>query len=349
MLDKHWQAAAEAVQSVSTPSDVVLCPRGDWPFLGCDMIQYQGRIDLRTATLLVLHKAHLPAIDARDLAEVYSSWNCIFADEVFAIFCRQRKGVDIRGADAERHIDVIRNFLAARINRELPFRIWYIHLPKTGGTSLWAALSQRLRSSVYIPDQAMLIESRPNLLDFDAVGGHFPLSRVAHLVEENDLVVSLVRKPSDRLVSAYRHSRRELNRGSLVPGMEELERRGLLGFPDTPDGRVECALQSLMLGAPYHLGPEPEVCDAAVASAIALARTPRGIIAPLDRMADVHRLLSAFVPGLPEPGRLNEGASEGVDEDEVRQLEALLRRDRPWDINLYDEVTRIFEAKVRRT
>jgi Sulfotransferase family len=96
--------------------------------------------------------------------------------------------------------------------------IAFIHLPKTGGTTLHALLQACLPEDRICPQRSAALHqySASDLSRYDLFSGHFDYFTLQFIPRERIRCFSMLRDPRKRLVSAYRYSR-------LHPPTEEFE------------------------------------------------------------------------------------------------------------------------------
>jgi hypothetical protein len=87
--------------------------------------------------------------------------------------------------------------------------LFYIHLPKTGGTSLRHALAQHFAPDRICPIQWNKLHqlSVAELGHFDFFQGHFDYSALRFIPRDDIKVISMLREPRERLISAWRSLR----------------------------------------------------------------------------------------------------------------------------------------------
>jgi len=205
MKEPLWQEVHDALLELVRPGDVVLLPLGDWPSLPCKSSYYGDLISIDDATVFVLHKGRFGAIDKTTLRGIADTWQCIFGNGVFLCFsknCRVRRDIR-RGRSAIDHDvltarfppDALRRFLQSKRLRRRASRIWYIHLPKAAGTSMWRSLSRAFPARIYYSSTTAFSANPPDIDEYDLIGGHLPLSLISRYVAEEDWVIGLMREP----------------------------------------------------------------------------------------------------------------------------------------------------------
>ncbi len=136
-------------------------------------------------------------------------------------------------------------------------RLIFLHLPKTGGTSIHNQLVAAVPRERIFPwrfsHEAQQHAARAP--DYQVFSGHFRASDFADLPGEV-LRFTILREPVARLLSFYhfcrRHSREVVERHQLIQPRIARE-RGLLGFLRAPEGAVQDAINNTM--ARYLAGP----------------------------------------------------------------------------------------------
>ena len=223
--------------------------------------------------------------------------------------------------------------------------IYYVHVPKAGGTSVWDALSHTFRSSVYYADIAAFQASPPEPQVYDLVGLHFSPWTVLDRLRPGDLVVGLVREPVARFLSSVVHSRRATeDPETLGPSMLAMRDTPLWDFLDTPLGRQEAQLQLNLLGA----APErPFDTAVMLENARSLIARQDVLFAPTD---DADRMVGRLFErlGRKPPPLLRLNTNKPADyrqhvaefSEAMPKLLALMAADR----DLYDAVRQQFDA-----
>jgi Sulfotransferase family len=307
MKDRFWHPVSKALHPLFSETDVVLAPRGDWPPFPCAYAFYDDVIDIAGATVLVLHKGRLAGIRKQDLRAVAAEWQWIFANEVFVVFSRHRKiRRDVRFGLTFIHCWPIIRFLRSVSLRRRRSRIFYIHVPKTGGTSMWEALKRAFPSHVYYSSMNACLANPPASDDYDLIGLHFSPTVLSWYLSEDDWIVGMVRQPTERFLSGIMHSRRESeDPETFTPSMKAMREMDLIDYLMTEYGRHEARLQLITFGPDYR--QTDALSDEELLSlALAFARRENVFIAPSERSHAFNRFLGKRLAFRPRAlGRLN--------------------------------------------
>ncbi len=353
MKDRYWRAAHRALQPLVKPDDVVLAPRGGWDPFPCALRAYDTTIEPGDETVLVLHKGHLPAIRKEHLAALTGRWGLIYANEVFVVFARSRpSALEARCGLWWAHLRAVRGYMRSRELKRRASTVYHVHLPKTGGTSLWARLSGAYPSSIYYSDLRVFLANPPRPGEYDVVGAHFSPAPLAGVVEREDLVVGLLREPTRRFLSAVTHCRR-LTEDTVTfnPAQLAMREMRLTDFVKTEFGRYEARAQLIEMGRCTALGGEHDDDGKLLARALAFLDRNGTLIAPSEASDElVGRLERRLDRRLPRMAQLNvNGAADyarcaGAEVEEARPaIEALNAGER----RLYAEAKARFERGLR--
>lgn len=308
MLDPWWQAARTALLRRLLPSDRLLVPRGDWGEFDCPVRHYDGVIEVQDATVLVLHKGRLPGIGKQQLGAILDGWQCCFANRVLVVFSRdRRRWIDARHLSLQNHLRRLRYYVGSRSLKRRPATLYYVHLPKTGGTSAWSALARVFASSVYYADTGVFAANPPTPGEYDLVGLHFSPVMLAGILAGGDLLAGMLREPTQRFVSGVLHSRREHEDVATFSASQRAMRALSIGnFLTTAHGDYEARLQLLALGARPGVAAASETDRTLLASARAFLERDDTLFAPSDQSQRFMQRLAERLGlgGLPL-GRLN--------------------------------------------
>ena len=309
MKDPLWHAVHHHLCPILDRGDVVLAPRGDWPcFPSTSTRYYDDVIDIAEATVLVLHKGRLPGIPKQDLRKIAKEWQWVFANEVFVVLSQSGK---IR-RDVRLSLDIIHCWPVIRYLRSASFRkrrsrIVYVHVPKTGGTSMWVSLARALPSHVYYASSYACLKNPPAPGDYDLIGLHFSPTVLSEFLSEDDWVVGMLRQPTQRFLSWVVHCRRESeDPETFPPSMKAMRDLDLVDYLGTEFGRYESRLQLITFGADYRQSVEALSDQEILSSALAFARRKNVILAPSERSDEFRHVLARRLSFRPRAlGRLN--------------------------------------------
>ena len=308
MKDRFWHAVHKALRPLLSETDVVLAPRGDWPPFPCASRFYDDLIDIADATILVLHKGRLAGIRKQDLRAVAAQWQWIFANEVFVVLSRCGKiRRDVRFSLAFIHCWPVVRFLRSASLRRRRSRIFYIHVPKTGGTSMWEALKRAFPSHIYYSSMNACLTNPPASDDYDLIGLHFSPTVLSWYLSEDDWIVGMVRQPTERFLSGIVHSRRESeDPETFTLSMKAMREMDLIDYLMTEYGRHEARLQLMTFGPDYRQAADALTEEELLSSALAFARRENVFLAPSERSHAFNRFLGKRLAFRPRAlGRLN--------------------------------------------
>jgi len=297
MKDPLWQEVYRALLDFLRRDDAVLLPFGDWPDLPCKTSYYGDLISIDDATVFVLHKGRFGAIDKATLRRIADSWQCIFGNGVFLCFSkdfrarrdirRGRSPIDHRVLQGRFPPNALRRFLQSKALRRRTSHIWYIHLPKAAGTSMWQSVSQAFPARIYYGSATAFSINPPDIDEYDLIGGHLRLSLITRHLAAEDWVIGLMREPTERLRSAFLHSRRpNADPLTFTATMRAMRDMPFAEFIRTGDGQLEARQQLIMLG--YDDGAvrsSPDDLDC-LERAKAILSSDRFLFAPCTRADD---------------------------------------------------------------
>jgi len=237
----------------------------------------------------------------------------------------------------------------------------FIHVEKTGGTSLWDALTRAKGWRVAPHGLAYLPSLTLGFLNqYDCIAGHFTYQEAAALPRHPKKMLTMLRDPADRLISFYRfHRAHDLNDSStaMVRLAHRLSPTDFFRHPDIASShRIFNSYVHCFAGLPAT----PAQCDDR-AMRRPVERSLE-ILSSLDaigiteRMEDSVRLFRSDDLPLPDVGALNrtdglkrEDGYRKVDPIELNGalaevLEPLIRHDRI----VYDYANDLMSLRLRR-
>jgi hypothetical protein len=201
----------------------------------------------------------------------------------------------------------------------------FLHIEKTGGTSLHHALTSREEIAVS-PNRLAHIPSLTLgfLNQYDCISGHFTYQEALALPRHPKCIVTMLRNPADRLISFYRFHRAH-GEESDNPVARIAVAHSAVDFFRHPEiigsHRVFNSYVHNLVGLPAH----PQRCTAEAMEEATLRSLD--ILASLDavgiveRMGESERLFRAVVdPAMPPVARLNR-TDQRDEEDGFRRVE----------------------------
>jgi hypothetical protein len=352
MKDNYWRATYHAVLPLLTRDDVVLAPRANWPDFPCEAKYYDGLIDVGDATVFLLNNDNLTGIKKKALAAIVADWQCVYANTVFTVFARSsRRSADARKGWRNIYLKRLRRYLRSRELKRRPSTIYYVHLPKTGGTSAWHRLSASVKSSIYYSSMPAFLENPPEPGEYDLVGGHFWPSALQGIPTEDDCVACLVRHPTERFLSGFVHSRRQgVDPKALSPSMSAMRNMRLAEFVQTSFGRYETRAQLIMLGTDHRRAFESYTDREMLDGAMAVVGRDNSITAPSHQSHLLVKELSRRLNIWSQPLRrlnANKRADYARYESEIQEALPLIESVNNYDRQLYDAVCARFQAQGR--
>jgi len=151
------------------------------------------------------------------------------------------------------------------------------------------------------------LRNPPACEEYDLIGLHFSPTVLSRYLSEDDWIVGMVRHPTERLLSAVVHSRRDSeDPETFTPSMRARREMDLVNYLLTDYGRNEARLQ-LTTFAPHYREPAKALSDEALlSSALAFARSENVVLAPSERSQAFSELLAKRLSFRPQAlGRLN--------------------------------------------
>lgn len=294
MRDLLWQQVYDALRPLLNDTDIILAPRGDWPPFPCACTLYDDVIEIADCTVLVLHKGRLAGVRKADLRRIADEWQWIFVNKVFVVLSRSGKiRRDVRLSLGMFYCKAVTRFLHSASLRKRRSRIVYVHVPKTGGTSMWHSLRKALPSHVYYASIHACLKNPPAPDDYDLIGVHFSPSVLARYLSDDDWVVGMVRDPTQRFLSGVVHCRRKSeDPETFTESMRGMRDMDLVDYLATEYGRFETRLQLITFGTDYEKTLETYSDEEMLVSALAFARRDNVLLAPSERSADFRKLLA---------------------------------------------------------
>jgi hypothetical protein len=201
-------------------------------------------------------------------------------------------------------------------------QVVFVHLPKTGGMSLHAAMVGLLGEArvLRVGDEAalagFLAMDRAALARYAFVSGHFTLAQAAERSLPGARFITVLRDPVDRLLSAFNY----MASWEAHPRHAMFRTKGFADFvADSGEGLAsEACWQLTGVGG--------------AGAAIALLESCYAAVATRERLADLAALVAGWL-GLPRPVLARENATPGqgrvtLDSRTCERLLAVTRDDR---------------------
>jgi hypothetical protein len=258
------------------------------------------------------------------------------------------------------------------VNCERPLRVelqpddvlLYVHVPKTGGTSLISILEAQFADHEVLPLHSPIQEeyfwsfSQRELKSFRFVRGHYrvgPYDRhIYKHVVQNPYCITMLRDPIERIISEYRH----ISRTSHHPLHKRLVsyEKPLRAFLTQPQfqgwiqDRVARQIFGFYPGWPWDPSKPRTISDEAL-RIFAKQRLEQFAVVGLTERFDESVQLLCYTFGWEVPSeipRLNvatDSFSRGPVDDEIRRL---LKEKTSLDHELYRHAQALFEIRLRK-
>jgi len=289
--DRAWREVWDALAPTFCSQDNLLVPCGAWPEAKVQsMRQYTDSIDILDANILFLHKARLSSLPRKDLERVCNEWNLVFGNDVFVCLARDIvQPTKEQLGEYRKHFKPVQHYLTPSAYRRCAQTVYFVHIPKTAGTTVWNAITTGVQAKVYYESHNSFVNNPPRANEYDIVGGHVFKSAFERALTPDARIACVLRDPVERFRSAFLHSRRRSEDASTFsPTMKLMRELPLREFLNHPDAKIEANLQLLMLGA------SPEEMDAEVDSPRSRARAHAAIAETKNIIMTVSQL-DAFV------------------------------------------------------
>jgi len=312
------------------------------------MRHYADRIDIHDANVLFLHKARLGALPRAELARICNEWSLVFANDVFVCLARDLARPAPPRIDAYlRYFRPVQHYLTPAAFRRSAQTVYFVHIPKTAGTTAWDAITNPVQAKVYYDSHNSFVANPPGGNDYDIVGGHVFRSAFERASLPGSRIACVLRDPVERFRSAFLHARRRSEDASTFsPTMKLMRELPLRDFLDHPDAKTEANLQLMMLGAPpEETNAEPDNLEFQ-ACALAAIADPNNVIMTASQLGvfvDRVRFLLGLAPfdgALPRLNSLNAADQQG----DMAEFESLADRIRSMAAAEYDLFHRVANA-----
>jgi hypothetical protein len=208
LLDKWWRQAFSALTRNVPEGARVLLPVGDWPQMPYATTFYRSRdcnIDIIGHDAIFIHKGMLASFRQGDIGLCLKDMTAVCANAVFVLFVQKPRA---RRLFLPAHLDHLKIYAdPARFRRRRASRGAFMHIPKTGGTSIWKRVSKAVRSNMYFSSDHTLAAFEGDINAFEVVGGHFSAETLVRKGWQGP-VFFVLRNPIERVLSAIAHAHR---------------------------------------------------------------------------------------------------------------------------------------------
>jgi hypothetical protein len=354
VLDAYWRQAFTALTDNVASGGRALLPAGDWPELDVDA-QFYRSTDVNIAICgfdaILIHKGMMPSFRQADIALCLREMAVVQANPVFAVFVHKPRNRRLFLPWHLLHLKVYAD--PARYRRREDRRGVFIHIPKTGGTSIWKRLSKSVRSTIYFTSNSTLAAFEGDLDAFQIVGGHIH----AETLIEKDYrgpAFFVLRDPVDRVLSAMAHAMRpDENISAFDDGLNAMRDMDMSAF-DTALDRIivgEGNVQTRMLGErPGDNLHDPQVRQAMFARACERLHDPMWQFGFLDDPAKLAKQVSVlFGVSAAKLPHLNRTGRNGPQARAQQIHDAILLGDACMDLKLYEYARAIADGSTLPT
>jgi hypothetical protein len=220
-------------------------------------------------------------------------------------------------------------------------QIFFLHIPKTGGTTFMNILEKQVGSYRYLSaDQSAMTALNSHYLnEFKIVRGHFSYSVYKHFTRR-PVFLTILRDPIDRFISNYRHLVRKLKISETI-SLEDYTVDDKLNR-----GSHNKQVARICGGSSQRLGLElPVMLEIAK-----LRLNEFAFVGVLDRFDEGIQLLTYTLGWDPiaEYETLNQAPRNTKKPDIDGELLALLRERNKYDIALFEYANQLFDARYRQ-
>jgi hypothetical protein len=236
--------------------------------------------------------------------------------------------------------------------RKRDTKIVYVHVPKTGGTSMWACLTKAFPAHAYYPNTRAYLSNPPEPDDYDLIGLHFSPTVLSRALGEEHWVIGMLRDPTQRFLSGVMHARRQTEDPETFTAsaraMREMELRRYLS---TPFGRFEARLQLITFGLDYRDPVDAVSDEEMLRSALTFAQRENVVLAPSERSHDFPEFLAkrlSFRPGALDRLNANQPAMRAAHFCEFNRAVGLIDAINAYERKFYDLVCHSFSELYRK-
>lgn len=137
-------------------------------------------------------------------------------------------------------------------NDHVKTKLFFMHIPKTGGTSVYHMLSQKFYS--YRLNKKR--NKKPHSIRaYECIAGHLPYSKLCkQFPEYHYKVIVFTRDPIDRFISSIKHRKRVQAPQNITNQHGQARELSILDYIQTPEGKYKLHLQLFFLAKAngYH-------------------------------------------------------------------------------------------------
>ena len=213
---------------------------------------------------------------------------------------------------------------------------------------MWRVLAQEFPSRIYYPSFVAFLANPPEIDEYDLIGGHLPLSVISQYLAPGDQVLGLMREPTERLLLAFRHSRRPWeDQSTFTATMRAMRDRPFREFIQTESGKFEAFQQLIMLGGSHEKFQSSSDQQTYLAHAQKLLSSDQYVFAPCSRSGEFFALMAQRYDVKRKQLRTanqNDYASPSTDIAEFYDLLDLLQSINATEHRLYEFVTSRFDT-----
>jgi len=347
MNDPFWEKAVEFLLTHTSKRDTVVLP-DEMAGPPGTAIRYSSFNESCTFDFFVLHKGMFEFFSLPFMEWLVGTFSAYYANEVFVIFSHKPLSMN---PDA-RHVEALYVKLEeARTQTERRGeRAVFLHIPKTGGTSLYNAISKYYAKKIYFQRNEHLSGFRRNLEDYDLIAGHLARTALSRRLTQTRVWFLFLRHPVRRFLSAVAHSRRPNEDPSLFgPRMRLMRTLSLADLMRSDLGCREMHAQLYMLGSEGETTGGNEDLERIYDNAIAFLNREDVLVGITERMNESATLITNML-GLPDLEIKRKNVTGNyetlIPQSEISSVEDELHEAMQLDIKLYNQMAEILTKRM---